>query len=65
MCHTKLKGRQVQRRQQIDDLSARGAAVTDVVAYRTVPEEVAPEQLDDVFGDENVDWITFTSSSTV
>ena len=52
-------------RDLIDDLIARGAAVTDVVAYRTVPEDVAPEQLEDVFGDENVDWITFTSSSTV
>ena len=45
-------------------LAARGAAVTEVVAYRTLPEPVAPDFLEDLSA-ERIDWVTFTSSSTV
>ena len=47
-----------------DALASRGADVTDVVAYRTVPEPVDPDTFDELFAD-GVAWITFTSSSTV
>ncbi len=48
-----------------DDLASRGAVVTEAVAYRTVPEAVDADRLDELFGPDGVDWVTFTSSSTV
>jgi uroporphyrinogen III methyltransferase/synthase len=48
-----------------EDLSARGAKVTDVIAYRTVPEEHDAEHAAGLFEEGNVHWVTFTSSSTV
>ena len=51
-----------------DELRRAGAAVTDVVAYRTVVEETLPERDPDVYGlllDGRIDVVTFTSASTV
>ncbi len=47
------------------ELLVRGADVTEVAAYRTVVEPIAPELLHAVLEDDRVDAITFTSSSTV
>jgi uroporphyrinogen III methyltransferase/synthase len=47
------------------ELLVRGADVTEVAAYRTVVEPIAPELLRAVLEDDRVDAITFTSSSTV
>lgn len=47
------------------ELLVRGAEVTEVAAYRTVVEPIAPELLRAVLEDDRVDAITFTSSSTV
>jgi len=49
----------------VEDLASRGAAVTDIAAYRTVAETPDPKRLDEVFAGDGPDWITFTSSSTV
>jgi uroporphyrinogen III methyltransferase/synthase len=49
----------------IDDLLARGAAVTDVVAYRTVADTANVAELAEQIGRGEIHWITFTSSSTV
>jgi uroporphyrinogen-III synthase len=47
------------------ELLVRGADVTEVAAYHTVVEPIAPELLRTVLEDDRVDAITFTSSSTV
>ncbi len=47
------------------DLTARGATVVDVVAYRTVPEQHDAKHAADLFDEGGVTWVTFTSSSTV
>lgn len=47
------------------ELLVRGADVTEVAAYRTVVEPIAPELLRSVLENDRVDAITFTSSSTV
>jgi uroporphyrinogen III methyltransferase / synthase len=47
------------------ELVVRGAEVTQVAAYRTIPQRITPEMLERVTGHEPVDAITFTSSSTV
>ncbi len=49
----------------IDDLKVRGAAVHEVVAYRTVPDCSGAGQVADLLEDDLLSWITFTSSSTV
>ncbi|MHC4718536.1 MAG: uroporphyrinogen-III synthase, partial [Planctomycetota bacterium] len=48
-----------------DVLASQGADVTDVVAYRTVPQPIDADMLDELFGAGSAAWITFTSSSTV
>jgi uroporphyrinogen III methyltransferase/synthase len=48
-----------------DELRLRGAEVDEIAAYRTVVQPLAPDLLERAFGDERVDAITFTSSSTV
>ncbi len=48
-----------------DGLRARGAEVLEVPAYRTVNETALPEGLLDRLERDDVDLITFTSSSTV
>ena len=49
----------------IDSLAARGADVREVVAYRTVADDRGAETVRDLLGGNEIDWITFTSSSTV
>jgi uroporphyrinogen III methyltransferase/synthase len=46
------------------ELKARGATVDVVEAYRTIVPATAAGTVDEVFS-QKVDWITFTSSSTV
>jgi uroporphyrinogen III methyltransferase/synthase len=51
-----------------DELRAAGAVVTDVVAYRTVIEDVQREGDPDVYGmllERKIDVVTFTSGSAV
>jgi uroporphyrinogen-III synthase len=48
-----------------DALTARGADVTAVVAYRTRVDSDGSEQLHRLLEEGQVDWITFTSPSTV
>ncbi len=52
-------------RDMIDDLEARGATVQEVVAYRTIPDCSGAEQVADLLAENQLSWITFTSSSTV
>jgi len=49
----------------IDALEERGAVVRNVTAYRTVADDSAAEQVGRLLGDDDLHWITFTSSSTV
>jgi len=42
-----------------------GADVRDVVAYRTVPDGRNAERVRELLGERAIDWITFTSASTV
>jgi uroporphyrinogen III methyltransferase/synthase len=48
-----------------DGLSALGATVDVVTAYRTVRSERTREELDRIFGEGKADVVTFTSPSTV
>jgi uroporphyrinogen III methyltransferase/synthase len=52
----------------VEQLRAKGSVVTDVVAYRTVPENVQREGYPDVYGmllEGRLDVVTFTSASAV
>ena len=46
-------------------LAERGARVTEVTAYRTVPDASGAQAAVDHLARREVDWVTFTSSSTV
>jgi uroporphyrinogen III methyltransferase/synthase len=46
-------------------LGDRGAVVTDVVAYRTVQDNSECAKLANMIARGEIDWLTFTSSSTV
>ncbi|MDK1032102.1 MAG: uroporphyrinogen-III C-methyltransferase, partial [Planctomycetia bacterium] len=46
-------------------LAALGARVRNVVAYRTVPESSDAAAVAEMFARDEIDWLTFTSSSTV
>ncbi len=48
-----------------DALAAAGARVTEVAAYRTVPDAAGAEAAAGDLRERRADWITFTSSSTV
>ena len=48
-----------------EGLSKLGAMVDEVTAYRTVVDDSARDELIEALGENSVDWITFTSSSTV
>ena len=48
-----------------DTLAARGAAVREVVAYRTAPDVSCGETVAARLAADEIDWLTFTSSSTV
>lgn len=54
---------EVARRETVDILERRGACVTEVAVYRTLPEVLANDVLDDMR--DGVDAILFTSESTV
>jgi len=49
----------------VDGLAARGATVRNVVAYRTVPDHAGGAGIVERLRAGEVDWLTFTSSSTV
>jgi len=49
----------------IDDLEGFGAKVTQVAAYRTVPEDAGRGPVGELLRSDRAHWITFTSSSTV
>ncbi|MHC4480865.1 MAG: uroporphyrinogen-III synthase, partial [Planctomycetota bacterium] len=46
-------------------LADSGALVSSVDAYRTVPEDDGAERVGKMLAEDAIDWITFTSSSTV
>ena len=48
-----------------DALGAKGAIITEVTAYRTVPDNANVGQVADLLEKGQIHWITFTSSSTV
>jgi len=48
-----------------DALRSHGAVVSDIVAYRTVLDTASADAVTDALGAGQVDWLTFTSSSTV
>jgi len=52
-------------RDLIDALTAQGATVQDVTAYCTRPDCAGAEQVLELLADDEVHWVTFTSSSTV
>ena len=55
----------IARRALADGLRLRGAEVDEIAAYRTVIQPAGPEMIQRaLLGDEQVDAITFTSSST-
>ncbi len=49
----------------VDALRERGAIVCEVAAYRTVPDGSRSEEVAELIKKGEIDWITFTSSSTV
>jgi len=49
----------------LDALGARGAVVSSVVAYKTVPETSGVEDMAAMLSRDELNWLTFTSSSTV
>ena len=49
----------------VDALTACGATVSDVASYCTKPVTTGAEQVLDLLADDEVSWVTFTSSSTV
>lgn len=44
---------------------AKGIEVDDLVVYRTLPKAVAKEEISSLLSGKKIDFITFTSSSTV
>jgi len=46
-------------------LAEHGASVTEVTAYRTVPDTAGTQAATDHLERRDIDWVTFTSSSTV
>jgi uroporphyrinogen III methyltransferase / synthase len=52
-------------RDLVEALAAHGAQVTEVVAYRTVTDFTNRDAVTELLERGEVDWITFTSSSTV
>ena len=52
-------------RDLVDAMEAGGADVMEVAAYRTVPDCAGAERVEELLDGDEIDWITFTSSSTV
>ncbi|HUU92505.1 MAG TPA: uroporphyrinogen-III C-methyltransferase [Phycisphaerae bacterium] len=48
-----------------DALAAQGAEVSDIIAYRTVPDTAGCDAVAQALEANEIDWLTFTSSSTV
>ncbi len=48
-----------------ESLARQGAIITEVTAYRTVPQQANTRQVADMLAGDRIHWITFTSSSTV
>ncbi len=46
-------------------LTAGGATVKEIAAYNTVPDNTNSERVIELLGQGKIDWLTFTSSSTV
>ena len=46
-------------------LTAGGATVTEIAAYYTVPDNTNADEVIELLGQDQIHWITFTSSSTV
>ncbi len=55
----------IARSDLIDALASAGAEVEEVTAYRTVLDDAPREEVLSLIADNEIDWITFTSSSTV
>lgn len=51
--------------EMVDALTAQGAQVREVTAYRTVPDGSGAKEVAEMLSRNEIDWITFTSSSTV
>jgi uroporphyrinogen III methyltransferase/synthase len=49
----------------VDALGERGAIVREVAAYRTVPDGSRSGEVAELIKKGEIDWVTFTSSSTV
>ena len=52
-------------RDLIDQLEQNGAVVDDIAAYRTVADNANAQHVAELIRTGQVDWVTFTSSSTV
>jgi len=55
----------IARPTMVEKLTDAGARVDDIAAYRTVAVEALPERVIDALREKRIDWLTFTSSSTV
>ena len=55
----------IARGELIESLQAAGAEVREVVAYRTVAEEINAEALSDLLARDGLHWLTFASPSAV
>lgn len=55
----------IARRTLVDALAAAGATVDEVDAYRTVKVASLPDELWEIAQAQRIDWLTFTSSSSV
>jgi uroporphyrinogen III methyltransferase / synthase len=51
--------------QLADALREHGAAVTEVVAYRTVPDDACPSRVNEMLLRGEIHWLTFMSASAV
>jgi uroporphyrinogen III methyltransferase/synthase len=49
----------------VETLAGKGAIARDVVAYRTVPDLSNRDAIRERLAQGEIDWLTFTSSSTV
>jgi len=49
----------------VEALRTRGAHVTELTAYRTVADNSAADEVAEMLARDEIDWLTFTSSSTV
>lgn len=64
-CRILMLRADIARKALPEDLAEAGADVTDLPIYRTVPVEGLPDDVVEALRAGEVDWLTFTSSSTV